>query len=157
MVEEADKNGDVKSTMTLGFYGNTRRQFRFTPNDLTRLVVVLTLLLALALGWGVAHQQQNGETMTLLHYISKECAYQFPELTLWDIRLSKEALAIEPDDLVEMLKDHAVETPNYKGVLRLSAFLLDYINDRILMLSKPKEPFVVVITQAEVERLLPKL
>lgn len=156
MVEEADKNGDVKSTMTLRLYDNTRRQFRFTPNELSRPVVIPTLLLALALGWGVAHQQQNGETMTIIHYINKESAAQFPELTLWDIRLSKEARAIEPDDLVEMLKDHAVDTPNYKGVLRLSAFSLDYINDRILMLSKPKEPFVVVITQTEVERLLPK-
>jgi hypothetical protein len=63
--------------------------------------------------------------MKISHYISKECAAQFPELTLWDIRLSKEARAIEPDDLVEMLKDHAVDTPNYKGVIRLSAFSLD--------------------------------
>jgi hypothetical protein len=55
MVEEADKNGDVKSTMTLRLYDNTRRQFRFTPNELSRPVVIPTLLLALALGWGVAH------------------------------------------------------------------------------------------------------
>lgn len=92
--------------------------------------------------------------MDIPHFKRKEELGSYPELLRWDIKVSADATAVEPEDLVAMLMDHAVEAPNASGFC-ISAFGVDYLNDTIVVVSRPKEDLVVVLTLDEVGRLLP--
>ena len=91
--------------------------------------------------------------MDIPHFKRKEELGSYPELLRWDIKVSADATAVEPEDLVAMLMDHAVEAPNSAG-LCISVFGVDYLTDTIVMVSRPKEDLVIVLTLDEAERLL---
>lgn len=94
--------------------------------------------------------------MNTPHFTRKGELSQFPEIATWTLNISPNANAIEPEDLLSMLMDHAVTAPGTRRGLCVSAFGVSYLIDVILMVSRPGEKLVIVTTVGEAEALLTK-